>query len=276
MLAWAHFQPAISRWSQFSQNLGFGVLMGAGAVLVMQFAIELREGLYFDLRTVAIALAGVFAGPIGAGVALIAASAQRLLIGGDGVAGGIVTMGIVAALSVGGFYLRRGRPVSLRYVIMFGAVISVVSTAGVVYATLRLHPDQVRYRSPSLSAFRVRVVRVQRRDHGQEARQRQLREAFVKPGAVRSRARGNVGRHRDVRRMRERLVFSNEQYPRVFPRTRDLRVPGTRSSDILRGVVERGEQLGAPETDSEGWIEEMIALILGRARKRFSSSMAAG
>ena len=44
--------------------------MGAGAVLVMQFAIELREGLYFDLRTVAIALAGVFAGPIGAVVAL--------------------------------------------------------------------------------------------------------------------------------------------------------------------------------------------------------------
>ena len=57
VLAWAHFQHIIARWSRFSQNFWFGLLMGAGAVFVMQFTIELREGLYFDLRTIAVALA---------------------------------------------------------------------------------------------------------------------------------------------------------------------------------------------------------------------------
>ena len=95
----------------------------------------------------------------------------------------------------------------------------------------------------------------------QEARQRQLREAFVKSQALFGYAVAEMSDGIAMFDSEKRLVFSNEQYREFFPRTRDLRVPGTRFSDILRGVVERGEQRGAPETDSEAWIEETIALM---------------
>ena len=120
VLSWVHFQHAISRWPKLARDVAFGVVMGAGAALAMQFTIELREGLYFDLRTVAVALAGVFAGPAGALVALTLASVQRTLMSGDGAIAGIMTMAAVATLSVAGNYLRRGRPASTSYVVIMG------------------------------------------------------------------------------------------------------------------------------------------------------------
>jgi diguanylate cyclase (GGDEF)-like protein len=261
VLVWAHFQHAVSRWTQRSQRLGFGLLMGAGAVFVMQFTIELRPGLYFDLRTVAIALAGVFAGPVGVVVALLVASAQRILIGGDGVAAGIVTMAVVGAFSVAGFYLRRGRPVSLRYVIIFGVVTTALSTAGVAYATLQLHPDQMIAVGAALGSLAFASFVFNGTILVQDARQRQLREEFTKNQAVFGFALTEMSDGIVMFDKDKRVVFSNEQYLAFFPRTRDLRVRGTHLRDILRGVVDRGEQLGRPESDSEAWIEETIALL---------------
>ena len=261
VLAWAYFQPVVSRWSRLSQNLWFGLLMGAGAVFVMQFTIELRQGLYFDLRTVAIALAGVFAGPIGLLVALAMASAQRILIGGDGVFAGIVTMAIVGALSVGGFYLRRGRPASMRYVIAFGLLISIASTAGVTYGTLRIWPEQVVWVSASLGFLAFATFVFGGAIIVQEARQRQLREAFAKSQALFGYALAEMSDGIAMFDKDKRLVFSNEQYLTFFPRTRDLRVPGANFADILRAVVETREQLGRPESDSEAWIEETTSLL---------------
>ena len=55
-----------------------------------------------------------------------------------------------------------------------------------------------------------------------------------------------------------RLVFSNEQYRALFPRTADLRVPGALLPDILRGSIDRGEETVAPE-DTASWIERITA-----------------
>ena len=77
----------------------------------------------------------------------------------------------------------------------------------------------------------------------QEARQRQLREAFAKSQALFGYALAEMSDGIAMFDAEKRLVFSNEQYRAFFPRTRDLRVPGTHFRDILRGVVERGEQL---------------------------------
>lgn len=261
VLAWAHFQHVISRWSKLSQNISFGLLMGAGAVLIMQFTIELRQGLYFDLRTTAIALAGVFAGPVGVLVALAIASTQRFLLGGSGATAGVITMAIVAAVSVGGFYLRRGRPASFRYVIGFGVLISAASTAGVVYGTLRYSPEQAVSVSVALGLLAFAsfvfggVILVQ------EARQRQLREAFAKSQALFGFALAEMSDGIVMFDKDKRLVFSNDQYLTFFPRTRKLRVKGAHLSDILRGVVESKEQLGRPETDSDAWVEETTALL---------------
>lgn len=56
-----------------------------------------------------------------------------------------------------------------------------------------------------------------------------------------------------------KMVFCNEQYRACFPFTGQLRQPGAHLRDILRAVVESGEQLTAPKRESERWIAEIVA-----------------
>lgn len=56
-----------------------------------------------------------------------------------------------------------------------------------------------------------------------------------------------------------RLVFCNEQYRECFPLTGKLRQPGAYLRDILRAVVESGEQLTASKKGAESWIAEIVA-----------------
>jgi diguanylate cyclase (GGDEF)-like protein/PAS domain S-box-containing protein len=70
-----------------------------------------------------------------------------------------------------------------------------------------------------------------------------------------------------------RLVYCNDRYSSMFPLTAPYRVPGAHIRDILRKVVETGEQLdlGDPEVWIEGIVgdfntggEEQVALFDGR------------
>jgi diguanylate cyclase (GGDEF)-like protein/PAS domain S-box-containing protein len=56
-----------------------------------------------------------------------------------------------------------------------------------------------------------------------------------------------------------RLAFCNEQYRDCFPHTGKLRQPGAYLRDILQAVVETGEQVTAPRSNPEAWIDTIIA-----------------
>lgn len=54
------------------------------------------------------------------------------------------------------------------------------------------------------------------------------------------------------------LLFRNEQYSNSFPRSGSTRRPGAHMSDILRVVVETGEQMTAPRDNVEPWIKRIV------------------
>lgn len=56
------------------------------------------------------------------------------------------------------------------------------------------------------------------------------------------------------------LVFVNERYRTLFPLTAHVRVPGSTLAQILRAVVDTGEQRHIP-ADSEGWISRILATL---------------
>ncbi|MET3926822.1 diguanylate cyclase [Devosia sp. 2618] len=56
-----------------------------------------------------------------------------------------------------------------------------------------------------------------------------------------------------------RIELSNEQYRASFPYTGHLRQPGAHMRDILRAVIETGEQVTAPKSRVEGWMTHIIA-----------------
>jgi diguanylate cyclase (GGDEF)-like protein/PAS domain S-box-containing protein len=60
-----------------------------------------------------------------------------------------------------------------------------------------------------------------------------------------------------------RIVFCNDQYRAMFPRTGQLRIPGAQLRDLLYAAVETGEQMGIAADGIGKWADEIIAQQLG-------------
>lgn len=58
-----------------------------------------------------------------------------------------------------------------------------------------------------------------------------------------------------------RLIFCNDQYRAHFPLTGHMRQPGTHIRDMLRAAIETGEQIGVPQADPDGWIDQIAASL---------------
>src|SRR5690606_12471335 len=62
---WANAQHFVEMRSRIRRDVIFAVLMGAGALATMSLTVELSKGILFDLRTTFVAIASLYAGPIG-------------------------------------------------------------------------------------------------------------------------------------------------------------------------------------------------------------------
>ncbi len=102
-------QWILSRWggTPRSRDALSGVLYGASAIVVMANPIVLEEGYIFDGRSVILAVAGLFGGPLAATVAAAIAALYRVSIGGVGVVPGVMVIITSAALGTIFFELRR-------------------------------------------------------------------------------------------------------------------------------------------------------------------------
>jgi diguanylate cyclase (GGDEF)-like protein len=260
-LAWAHVNGVMLKWPRLARSIVNGIAMGGSAVLVLQAAIELRPGFYLDLRTVPIALAGVVAGPIAATVAVVIASMQRLLIGGGGTVGGIGLLALVGVLSALAYAFRRRRPLTFRFLLGFGALLSLISTGGVFIATAS---EWETYLGPVLVPIALLVFMsfvIGGTILMQGSRQLALMEALEKNRALFGHALAEMSDGIAMFDSNKRLVFCNQQYLGFFPRTREARVPGAPLREILRRVVDSGEQIGRPQSEGDAWIEETVALL---------------
>ena len=70
------------------RQLGFGLVLGCGAIAVMMLPFQVEKGIFVDLRTTMVAVAGLFGGPVSALVTAIIAGAFRLSVGGAGALAG--------------------------------------------------------------------------------------------------------------------------------------------------------------------------------------------
>jgi len=97
--------PAVvarTRPDGLTRQFALGVLFGLGTILAMLFPAEISPGVLADIRSVPLALAGPFGGPVALVVAGIMEAAYRLSLGGIGawpsVAGIVAVVLIVLAL----------------------------------------------------------------------------------------------------------------------------------------------------------------------------------
>ena len=91
-----------------------GLLFGGVALLGMLTPVVLQPGLIFDGRSIILAVAGLFGGPVSATIAALPAVLYRWWLGGVGAPMGIAVIIGSAAIGVLWHYLRRHRSWSVR------------------------------------------------------------------------------------------------------------------------------------------------------------------
>ena len=94
--------PGYALWS--------GLLFGGVALVGMMTPVTLQPGLIIDGRSIIMAVAGLFGGPVAATVAAVMAVGYRCWLGGVGATAGMAVIIGAAAIGVGGYYLRQCRP----------------------------------------------------------------------------------------------------------------------------------------------------------------------
>jgi PAS domain S-box-containing protein len=95
------------------QGLGYalfsGLLFGGVALVGMMTPMTLQPGLIFDGRSIIMAVAGLFGGPVAALVAAAMAGWYRFWLGGVGTVTGLAVIAGTALIGVGWHYLRQRR-----------------------------------------------------------------------------------------------------------------------------------------------------------------------
>ena len=87
-----------------------GMLFGATAIIGMAVPFVLSSGLIFDSRSVVLSLAGLFGGPLVAGVAALMAIAYRSWLGGVGTFTGVAVILSATSIGIAAHWLKqRGR-----------------------------------------------------------------------------------------------------------------------------------------------------------------------
>lgn len=124
------------------RDLSSGLLFGATAVLVMTLSVPALAGMEFNARSVVLSVAGLFGGPIAAGVATLMAVAYRVYLGHPGVGMGIPVIVTAAGLGVVGHGLRRSGHLTLDWKSLF--LFGILVHLGVL-AWLQLLPEDVRW-----------------------------------------------------------------------------------------------------------------------------------
>ncbi|MAL01475.1 MAG: hypothetical protein CL536_04930 [Alcaligenaceae bacterium] len=120
------YQVVVSRnkREKVSRKVILGVLLGAVAVVGMLAPLEYGEGIIFDGRSIVLFIAGLFGGPVSAGVSALLVGAYRVWLGGAGMPVGVATIVMSAGIGVIFYYFRQ-RYGSLTAIQAFGAGLAV-------------------------------------------------------------------------------------------------------------------------------------------------------
>ncbi len=119
------FLTRIWRYGEITGRIFAGILFGGVAVAGMMLPFHYAPGIIFDGRSMVVSLAGLFGGPVAAGVSALIAGVYRLGLGGAGALTGLCVVFTSAALGTGYYYLRRKNPDVIKppYLLAFGIIV---------------------------------------------------------------------------------------------------------------------------------------------------------
>ncbi len=129
-----------------------GLLFGAVGVVGMATPVRLLPGIIFDGRSVILAVAGIFGGPVVAGTAALACAAYRLALGGAGTVMGLAVIVEAATLGAAAETVRRRRgwPRGARFFVAVGVLVHVAMLVSIVALPGWAGPSVMLHLGPSI------------------------------------------------------------------------------------------------------------------------------
>ena len=107
--AWATLGAEVTRLKNHARSALVGLFMGLAAVVSLLYTVDLGGGYVADLRSVPVAVAGLYAGPLAGLIAVSFTAAARLWIGGAGAFLGIIGITLSGCVGLAAFYYCRGK-----------------------------------------------------------------------------------------------------------------------------------------------------------------------
>ncbi|SDA96072.1 diguanylate cyclase [Mesorhizobium qingshengii] len=127
---WIHTHVWLDRKPAAIRAAAFGLLMGAGAIILMLTPMQIQPGVLVDLRATMIAVAGFFGGPVAGIIAGVMAGAYRAFEGGIGAFAGAVGIAAAMLIGVAGNLALRGRSPTMADIMILGAATAAGSLLG--------------------------------------------------------------------------------------------------------------------------------------------------
>lgn len=91
----------------------------------MLLPFQIEEGMFIDLRTTLIAVAGFFGGPIPMVIATVLFAGFRIYTGGAGTVAGLLGIAIAATVGMAAYFLKKDKRPSIPVIIGFSATVAV-------------------------------------------------------------------------------------------------------------------------------------------------------
>lgn len=114
-------------------NAVMGTMFGIAALIAMLSPIQIAEGIFVDLRSLFVGVAGAYFGLLGGAIALTIAAITRIELGGSGTMLGLYGLGIAfAAGAVWAQFVRPRLGYNFRAFVALGAMISCYVVVGLL------------------------------------------------------------------------------------------------------------------------------------------------
>jgi len=126
---WMHLHYKFYRLSKVQAKLGFGLMMGLGALLSMLLSIEVESGYYLDLRSTLLVISAAYGGPLAILVTGALTIVHRISMGGAGLEPGLISIIFVSSLGLVVHFLFDGRAMDVKRVVACAVTVAAVSLA---------------------------------------------------------------------------------------------------------------------------------------------------
>lgn len=115
-------------YGQWGRQAVAGLIVGGLCIGLMIASFQLESGIIFDTRSVLLSLSGLFLGPLPTILAMVIASAYRLLMGGIAALPGTGVILATGTIGILWRHYRRGRleNISFRELYLFGVVVHII------------------------------------------------------------------------------------------------------------------------------------------------------